>query len=170
MESAAPGSFAVDDLRIRSASEADVTRIRDIIVESFDGVTGHQLLEQQFGQIGGRPWQEWKASEIETSFRQAPESVLVAELGDQIVGVVSYRLDRRRLIGHIGNNGVDPRFQGHGVGTRMYQYVLQIFREAGMRFAEVTTGAGDEAGRARRAYEKVGFHPMTTSIRYFRKL
>jgi ribosomal protein S18 acetylase RimI-like enzyme len=170
MEDATPGFFSGDDLRIRPASEADLPRIRDVIVDSFDGVTGHQLLEQRFGQIGGWPWQEWKAAEIETSFRQSPESVLVAELGAEIVGVVSFRLDRRRLIGHIGNNGVDPRFQGRGIGTRMYQHVLEIFREAGMRFAEVTTGADDEASRARRAYEKVGFHPLTTSVRYFREL
>jgi ribosomal protein S18 acetylase RimI-like enzyme len=170
MESAGHHSFAADDLRIRPADEADLLRIRDVIVGSFDGVTGHQLLEQRFGQIGGRPWHEWKAAEIETTFRQAPESVLVAELGDEIVGVVSFRLDRQRRIGHIGNNGVAPRYQGQGIGTRMYQHVLGIFREAGMRFAEVTTGAGDEASRARRAYEKVGFRPLTTSVRYFREL
>ncbi len=170
MASAPNCSSAEDELRIRPAAEADLPRIRDVIVESFDGVTGHQLLEQRYGQIGGRSWREWKASEIEAAFRQRSDSLLVAEVGDVIVGVVSFRLDYQRQIGHIGNNGVDPRFQGRGIGTRMYERVLAIFRDAGMRFAEVTTGSGGEASRARRAYEKVGFQPLTTSVRYFREL
>jgi ribosomal protein S18 acetylase RimI-like enzyme len=159
-----------DAIRIRPAVASDLPRVREIIVESFDGVTGHQLLERRYGTIGGRSWREWKAAEIESSFNRGPDSVLVAEVAGEVVGVVSFHLDRQRLIGHIGNNGVDPRFQGRGIGTRMYELVLEIFREAGMRFAEVTTGAGDEAARARRAYEKVGFSPLTTSVRYFREL
>jgi ribosomal protein S18 acetylase RimI-like enzyme len=164
------GPSATDALRIRPAVEADVPRIREIIAESFDGVTGHQLLEQRFGPIGGRSWQDWKAAEIEATFRQQPDSVLVAELAGVIVGVVSFRLDQQRRIGHIGNNGVDPRFQGRGIGTRMYERVLEIFRELGMRFAEVSTGSDDAASRARRAYEKIGFRPLSSSVRYFREL
>jgi len=168
--SAPNSSSTEDDPRIRPAAATDLPRIREVIVESFDGVTGHQRLEQRYGPIGGRSWQEWKASEVETSFRRRSDTWLVAEVGEAIVGVVSYRLDHQRHIGHIGNNGVDPRFQGRGIGTRMYERVLEIFRDAGMRFAEVTTGLGDDASPARRAYEKVGFHPLTTSVRYFREL
>jgi ribosomal protein S18 acetylase RimI-like enzyme len=168
--SAPGGPSAPDDLRIRLAVEADVPRMRDIIADSFDGVTVHQILEQRYGPIGGRSWRDWKVGEIEAAFRQQPDSIVIAELAGEVVGVVSFRLDRQRRIGHIGNNGVDPRFQGRGIGTRMYERVLEIFREAGMRFAEVGTGLGDEAARARRAYEKVGFSPLTTSVRYFREL
>jgi ribosomal protein S18 acetylase RimI-like enzyme len=159
-----------DDLRLRPAVEADLPRIRAIIVEAFDGVTAHQLLEQRYGEIGGRPWQAWKAAEIERDFRQQPGSFIVAELSDAVVGVVSFHLDRQRLVGEIGNNGVDPRFQGRGIGTRLYERTLEIFRAEGMRLAQVSTGLGDEAAAARRAYEKVGFTPLTTSVRYFREL
>ena len=84
--------------------------------------------------------------------------------------MISYRLDQRRRIGHIGNNGVDPSHQGQGIGTWMYERVLEIFREAGMRFAEVSSGLDGAAARARRADEKVGFEPLTSSVRYFREL
>jgi ribosomal protein S18 acetylase RimI-like enzyme len=159
-----------DDLRLRPAVDADLPRIREIIVAAFDGVTAHQLLERHYGEIGGRAWQEWKSPEVERAFRQQPDSFIVAELGDEVVGVVSFHLDRQRLIGEIGNNGVDSRFQGRGIGTRMYERALEIFRDEGMRFAQVSTGLGDEAAPARRAYEKVGFTPLTTSVRYFREL
>src|SRR4029077_3364611 len=145
------GPAATDDLRIRPAVDADLPRIRQIIAESFDGVTGHQLLERQFGIIGGRAWQDWKVAEFEAVFRQRPDWVLVAELAGATVGVVSFRIDQQRQIGHIANNGVDPRFQGRGIGTRMYERVLEIFRVAGMRFAEVSTGADEGGSRARRA-------------------
>src|SRR5471030_858422 len=164
------GSSAREDLQLRPAVDLDLPRVREIIVESFDGVTANQLLEQRFGEIGGRSWREWKAAEIERSFFEDSELVLVAEQAGAIVGVISYRLDQRRRIGHIGNNGVDPQFQGQGIGTWMYERVLEIFREAGMRFAEVSTGLDDAAARARRAYEKVGFQPLTSSVRYFREL
>jgi ribosomal protein S18 acetylase RimI-like enzyme len=164
------GSMAREDLRLRLAVELDLPRVREIIVESFDGVTANQLLEQRYGQIGDRSWREWKAAEIEGSFRREPESVLVAEQAGTIVGVISYRLDQRRRIGHIGNNGVDPSHQGQGIGTWVYERVLEIFREAGLRFAEVSSGLDDAAARARRAYEKVGFQPLTSTVRYFREL
>ncbi len=168
--SSADNRSSIDDLQLRPAVEADLPRMREIIADSFDGVTAHQLIEQRYGEIGGRPWREWKASEIDRSFQQQPDSFVVAELGGAVVGVVSFHLDRQRLIGEIGNNGVDPRFQGQGIGTRLYERVLEIFRDSGMRFAQVTTGLGEEAARARRAYEKVGFTPVTTSVRYFREL
>ena len=159
-----------DSFRIRPARPGDVPWMREIIADSFEGVTFHHLLERRYGTIGARSWREWKADEIEETFRAHPESVLVAELDGAVVGVVSFRLDRQRLIGTIGNNGVDPTFQGRGIGSRMYAHVLDLFRQAGMRFAEVTTGLGDEAAPARRAYEKVGFRPLTQSIRYFQEL
>jgi ribosomal protein S18 acetylase RimI-like enzyme len=165
-----PGRLAREDLRLRPAVELDLPRVREIIVESFDGVTANQLLEQRYGQIGDRSWRDWKAAEIERSFHNESESVHVAEQSGSIVGVISYRLDRQRRIGTIGNNGVDPHLQGQGIGTWMYEEVLDIFREAGMRFADVSTGLDDAAARARRAYEKVGFQPLTTSVRYFREL
>jgi ribosomal protein S18 acetylase RimI-like enzyme len=168
--SAAANRTSSDNLHVRPAVEADLPRICEIIVDAFDGVTAHQLLEQRYGEIGGRPWREWKAAEIDRSFRQQPDSFIVAELGGAVVGVVSFHLDRQRLIGEIGNNGVDPCFQGRGIGTRMYERVLEIFRDSGMRFAQVSTGLGDGAARARRAYEKIGFTPLTTSVRYFREL
>ena len=52
----------------------------------------------------------------------------------------------------------------------MYEHVLDLFRQAGMRFADVATGLGPEAAPARRAYEKVGFKPLVESVRYFQEL
>jgi ribosomal protein S18 acetylase RimI-like enzyme len=163
-------SSAREYFQLRPAVDADLPRVREIIVESFDGVTANQLLEQRYGKIGGRSWREWKAAEIERSFHGESEAVLVAERAGKIVGVISYRLDRRRLIGTIGNNGVDPQHQGQGIGTWMYKQVLAIFRASGMRFADVSTGLDVAAARARRAYEKVGFKPLTSSVRYFQEL
>ncbi len=154
----------------RVARSSDLPRIRDIIAAAFENVTIFHILEQRYGIMGGRPWREWKTAQIDRFFAQYPEWVQVAEVDGEVVGVVTYQLDRQRKIGTIGNNGVDPRYQGRGIGTAMYAYVLDIFRQVGMRYAEVATGLSDSAAPARRAYEKVGFRPLTRSVHYFQEL
>ena len=155
---------------MRPARSSDLPRAREIIAAAFENVTFFHLLEQRYGVMGGRSWREWKTDEIDRVFADHPAWVLVAEIDGQIVGVVAYRLDERRKIGTIGNNGVDPRYQGRGIGTDMYRHVLDIFRQAGMRYADVATGLEDVATPARRAYEKVGFRPITRSVHYVLEL
>jgi len=48
--------------------------------------------------------------------------------------------------------------------------VLEIFKEKRMLYAEVTTGLDEAYTPARVAYEKVGFKPIFSSIRYCKKL
>jgi len=154
----------------RTARLSELVRIREIIVAAFENVTIYHTLEKRYGVMGERPWQDWKAGQIDRFFAEHPEWVHVAEVDGEIVAVVTFRLDRQCQIGTIGNNGVDPRYQGRGIGTAMYQHVLEIFRQAGMRYAEVETGLDEAAAPARRAYEKVGFRPLNTSVHYFQEL
>lgn len=154
----------------RVARPSDLPRLREIIALAFENVTIHHTLEKRYGVMGERPWQDWKTEQIDHFFSEHPDCVHVAEVAGEVVAVVTYRLDRKRKVGTIGNNGVDPRFQGRGIGTATYQYVLEIFRQAGMRYAEVETGLDDAAAPARRAYEKVGFRPLHTSVHYFQEL
>lgn len=154
----------------RLARQSDLPRMREIIGAAFENVTIFHSLEKRYGVMGERSWRDWKTEQIDRFFAEHPECVQVAELAGEIVAVVTYRLDHRRKIGTIGNNGVDPRYQGRGIGTEMYQRVLDLFRQSGMRFAEVETGLDDAAAPARRAYEKVGFRPLNTSVHYYQEL
>ena len=73
-------------------------------------------------------------------------------------------------MGVIGNNAVAPEGQGRGIGTAMYQFVLDLFREKGLRFACVGTGLDEGHAAARRAYEKAGFDRRRESIMYYKYL
>lgn len=55
---------------------------------------------------------------------------LVADGQDDVVGFSTYRIDRSRHLGTIGNNAIDLAAQGAGIGSAIYRHVLDLFSEA----------------------------------------
>ncbi|MDH7481451.1 MAG: GNAT family N-acetyltransferase [Armatimonadota bacterium] len=159
----------MDNLTIRPARLEDEERLAEIIVAAFGESTIHARREKLYGILGGITWQQRKAEEIRNTLRSRPDCVWVAELNGKIVGFVTYILHDGEL-GEIGNNAVDPAFQGRGIGKALYKHVLNLMREKGCRYVEVETGLDEAYAAARAAYEKVGFRPLFQSIRYTMKL
>ena len=98
-------------------------------------------------------------AEILTSLLE-PDSgweLYVAEQAGVVVGFVSVQLNEQTSIGEIGLNAVHPDRASAGIGTAMYNVVLERLRRAGMRVATVSTGGDASHAPARRAYEKAGF-------------
>lgn len=163
-------SDALPGLTIRRARPDELGRLLELLIAGFRGRSIHHWLEQRFGQIGGQPWEHWKEQELIRFWDQHADQVLVAERGGEVVGFVTYVLDREREVGEIRNNAVDPAHCGQGIGSALYQRVLDIFREEGMKYAWVETGLEPEYAPARRAYEKVGFTPFHEALYLVRKL
>ncbi len=111
-----------------------------------------------------------KGKEIRDVCAEQPERVFICEEGGRRVGFIHAPLDTARRIGIIGNNAVDPDCGLKGIGQQMYCFVLDGFRAAGMRFANVDTGLDEGHAPARRAYERAGFNISISSIRYYMKL
>jgi ribosomal protein S18 acetylase RimI-like enzyme len=151
---------------IRPATEADLPEIRRIIIAAFGKDTIHYLLEERFGVLGGKSWEDLKAEEIESSYKQHPDRVMVTELEGKIVGFASYSIDKGRKMGVVENNAVDPDYQNRGIGTSQIERVLEIFRENDMQLAEVVTGLDSGYTPARRMYEKCGFEPTQERVIY----
>ena len=59
---------------------------------------------------------------------------------------------------------------GKGVGTKQCEAVLDLFRQSGLRYADVETNHDDGHASARRMYKKAGFVPVFISLRYMRPL
>ncbi len=73
-------------------------------------------------------------------------------------------------LGEIELNAVDPRFQGQGIGTEMYRFAIEQFREAGKKGVRVGTGGDASHAPARCAYAKVGLNISFPSMTLFRQL
>ena len=96
--------------------------------------------------------------------------MFVALIDGEIVGFVSMSLDHRNGTGEIGLNAVHPGHAGRGIGTQLYEFVLQKMRGAGMEAATVGVGGDPSHAPARRAYQKAGFGPTIPSLWMYRSL
>jgi ribosomal protein S18 acetylase RimI-like enzyme len=180
---------------IRAARAEDRPRCQEIAVDAWRPIYAarrEQLGDGLFGQLFGE-WEAQKAGQIAGAFRQHPDWILVACLapppapvspvsraapvspegpaeGGPLVGFVTYQLDEAALAGTIGNNAVDPRWQGRGIATALYRQTLEVFRQAGMRVARVTTGLDPAHSPARAAYRRAGFEHEVPSVTLYREL
>ncbi len=145
---------------IRPATEHDLDRIYEIVALAFGPVCAAKLLEDRFGIIHGKPWVEHKAGSVVHQLRNHLDCVVVAEVDGRVAGFASYGY--KGDTGMVGNNAVDPAFQGRGIGTRLIHRVLCDLRGRGVARFNVTTMEHDAP--ARRVYEKMGFQERSRSI------
>ena len=159
---------------IRSASAEDVDLACEIakkawvpIHESFAAIMGEEMHAILYAN-----WEEGKAAQVRGHFEQHPDwlFVVVDERVQEVVGFITFRMDEDKSLGEIGNNAIVPAVQGRGLGTAMHRFVLDRFREMGLRFAAVSTGMDEGHGPARRAYEKVGFDIAREDVTYYMEL
>jgi N-acetylglutamate synthase-like GNAT family acetyltransferase len=100
-----------------------------------------------------------------------PRQVWVAEIDSEIVGFTTVHMYNDRKVVEIVNNAVSTAHHHKGVGTKMYEFVLEKMKQAGMEAANVTTGGDEAHAPARRTYEKVGFSgpvPSSSTTSSFR--
>jgi ribosomal protein S18 acetylase RimI-like enzyme len=95
--------------------------------------------------------------------------LLVAEVHGSVVGFVRYEVDPDTRTGSLGVSAVHPARQGRGIGSLMYESVLEAMRAEGLEYASADAAADSSHARARRAYEKAGFVAQPT-VHYLMKL
>ncbi|MDF2722074.1 MAG: family N-acetyltransferase [Paenibacillus sp.] len=157
---------------IREWAEEDIERVLTITIDAWRPVyNGYlQALGPDIFEIVHGDWEERKKRVVLNSCRKAGGvSVFVVEIDGDVAGFIGYKVDDQ-LCGYIYDNAVDPAYQGRGVASAMYRFVLDKMKQDGAIVATVLTG-GDEAHiPARRAYEKAGFAKLIPSVRYYMKL
>ena len=89
---------------------------------------------------------------------------LLGEMNGSIAGFCAYGLDRRKGVGTIDLNAVDPKHASRGLGTALYNEALAIMKREGMKAAQVSTGGDESHAPARAAYEKVGLTQAVPSV------
>lgn len=159
------------EITYRPGVSADISAITDIARRIWTmGLSSR--LEEHFGQLGDRPWDELVAEDIGGSVATSIEAgqCIVAEADGRVAGWVTWSVQRARDRGQVGYNGVDPAFRGKGIGTRLVEMALKQIKESGVRIALVMTGLDPGHAPARRVYEKCGFVPFHESITYVKEL
>lgn len=161
---------------LRQVRPEDMPRIDEITItcyqaihESFVSLVGQDVYQGAFHDPN-QAWEENKTGQVHELFEEHPEWVWVLEQAGNIIGFVTFKLFPDRQFGQIENNGVDPQHAGKGWGKFMYRYVLQYFREQGLRFAHVETDLDDPHIPARHAYEAVGFDREVRIVLYWQDL
>ena len=94
--------------------------------------------------------------------------IAVCEHEGAIVGFITYTINGS--IGEICNNAALKSTGLKGIGQTMYRYVLEKFRQAGVKVARVTMGLDYAHAPARRAYERAGFKKRLDSTTYYMEL
>ena len=153
---------------IRSFAPGDLTAVLDITARGWKGVSMYEMLQERHGKLGPQQWWERKRDAIRSICEENPEGVIVAELGDRVVGYAGYVVDEVCGVGTVCDNAVDPEYRGRGIGSAMHEWVLAHFRSLGLRVAFVSTLEQDEP--AQRMYERHGFREIARSIHYSQEL
>jgi ribosomal protein S18 acetylase RimI-like enzyme len=146
----------------------DTGRIAAITEIAWSGASLHELMEERHGSIGNKSWKQRKVDELLSSCEKDPSSVIVAVKDNSVVGYATFSMIKEDRMGYVLNNAVDPAFQGKGIGTALNRWILDHFRNQGIKIVRVTTLEKDRA--AQRVYEKNGFKELARSIHYSTEL
>lgn len=164
--------MTTDTFTIRPARDGDLGRVAEIARAAWIRVheSSQKILGKELHAVLCAGWAGRKEEAIRQFWREHPEDMFVVEREGEILAFITFRTDERTRIGTIGNNAVDPAVQSRGIGTRMYEHVLDHFRGCGMKYACVHTGLDEGHAPARRAHEKAGFDIAKPDVTYYKYL
>jgi len=152
---------------VRACREEDIPVLAGMMRDIWYDTAGYRKVEEWFGvKVGGKHWWEHKADSLKEIFHRNPERVVVAEVGGEVIGYATFRVEGD--VGWVGENGVHPAFRGKGAGKKLHGEVLRKLKEAGVKIAFVITTMENAA--ARKVYESHGFRTIHTSVLLVNKL
>ena len=129
--------------RARSEDAADLSRVFDATWrEAYQGLLPAIALERMIGRRGPRWW-------LSTVSRGRP--LVVLDIGDKVVGYVSYGRCRDRALpadGEIDELYLAPEYQGVGFGKRLFKAVRNDLGDRGAARVAVWCLSDNERGCA----------------------
>ncbi len=142
-----------------SVNEKPDIEIREMEIDDLAGVyhLGEKLFTSQRLPI---LYRTWDAHEVTEFFTSDAEYCLAAECDGMLAGFILANTIIKegtawKRYGYLAWIGVDDRFQGTGLGERLYRKLEDKFRADGVRMVICDTEAAND--RAIRFFEKLGF-------------
>jgi len=156
------------EIHIREFQPDDLSELKRLTLEGFEGIAIDQKVEEEYGILNGHDWRWRKARHIEDDVAANPAGVFVAVTGGKVVGYITTRIDRDLGKGRIPNMAVDASMRGQGLGRKLIDHALAYFRQAGMEYAMIETMAYNEVGN--HLYPSCGFQEVGRQIHFAKKL
>ncbi|MEO6472939.1 MAG: GNAT family N-acetyltransferase [Aeromicrobium sp.] len=124
-------------------------------VPGVEDEAAYEVVQVAFGEWPERertPYEDWRAVVFDRE-GFSPDNLLVATLGDEVVGVC-YVIDGERA-GWVQNVAVDKAHRNHGIAQVLLAQAFEGTRSRGLERAELAT---DSRTGALGLYEKLGMH------------
>ena len=99
-------------------------------------------------------------SDFVQSVYQAKGRYVICFDGEKIVGLTSVYLDHPSFITYYHYIAIDKNYRGHGISTKLYNYVHEICKEHGVQWAIVKTWSTNLVSQA--MFKKHGFFHLYT--------
>ena len=148
---------------IRRAELPDAAVIADIHFESWTGAYAGIIPHAALTRMLHRRGPEWWARAIKRA-----ASVLVAEMGGEVVGYATLGRNRARELsqnGEIYELYVRPEYQGIGLGTRLFDAAQQKLNDHGLN--GLVVWALEDNGVARGFYHGLGGRDIAEGVEVF---
>jgi ribosomal protein S18 acetylase RimI-like enzyme len=154
---------------IRPYRESDRETLKAMTVEAFDGVSIDQNIERRFGLIAGHDWRFRKGRHIDEDVDAPGAAILVAEdERGQTIGYITTQIDRAAGVGLIPNMAVRAGLRGQGIGRKLIDAALALFREAGLELARIETLDQNPIGQ--HLYPDCGFVEVARQVHFAMRL
>jgi GNAT superfamily N-acetyltransferase len=162
----------VAEIRPYDASDQEAVvelalRAWEPVFESLRAVLGDAI----FDRLHQPDWRTAQAEAVRSSCTPGDDrDVFVAVVDERPVGFAAVVLNAfHERMGVVDIVGVDPAFQGRGIGRQLMEHSMEHLRARGMDIAAV--GTGGDAGHlpARALYEALGFTALP-GVRYLKLL
>jgi ribosomal protein S18 acetylase RimI-like enzyme len=146
---------------IRPYRDPDLPALIDLTIEAFRpfyegyvrGLLGDDIFEHQHGQ-----WEQDYRDDVPVL--HDPENgrfIGVGEIGHDLAGFVSWRIEGRPNHGQIYLLAVSEPFRNRRLGHELCGYALAHMKERGVDVVEIGTGDDEFHAAARSLYEDIGF-------------
>ena len=151
-------------MTIRPYQEADLDRLKEITVISFDGISIDQNIQRLHGIIAGKEWHWRKERHIDGDVQSNREGIFVAEEDGEVVGYITTRIDSDSKIGHIPNFAVLPEHQKKGIGMKLIETAFRYLIDSGMEYVRIETL--DQNAIGMHFYPKLGFQEVARQVHF----
>ena len=164
--------MTTDGIEIRELADDDLDAVVAFSLRAWEPVFAslQEVLGDEIFLRLHPDWREGQADTVRSICRNDERDAFVAVVGARPVGFVAVALNAfHERMGVIEIVGVDPDYQGHGIGARLTEFAVDHLRRCGMDVAVVETGGDPGHAPARALYGETGF-TLLPIARYFRLL